>query len=214
MSTPAAVIETRVVHDLHRRATTLLADALDRPSSPVTDLVALRDFVVAALDHHHRSEDTSLWPLIVAGAPELAGPLGILSAEHESLDAHLDALYAAPIDDGARVLAAERAAAVRDLVHDHLAHEEPVLFPALRDHISADAWYRFSAATVASAPAEGTDLLVALLHEVGTDDELEVIFQHLPDPARQALPAKRAQGTAVLARLTSERVEPAVRRVR
>ncbi len=196
-----AVAETRLVHQVHRRATSLLADVLRYPSSPLDEVAHLRDFVVATLDHHHRSEDTALWPRLLAGAPNLAGPLGALSDEHERLDAELDALHAAPIGMPPSAGAAARAVAVRDLVHEHLAHEEPVLFPALRDHVSDDAWSEFSARTVATAPEEGTELMVALLYELGTESEVELIFRHLPPPAREQLPSKRAHGLEVLKRL-------------
>src|SRR5688572_27516682 len=51
------VIETRIVHDVHRRATTLLTDAVGMPSAPIHLVAELRDFVVATLHHHHACED-------------------------------------------------------------------------------------------------------------------------------------------------------------
>ncbi len=196
-----AVAETRLVHQVHRRATSLLADVFSRPSGALDEAAQLRDFVVATLDHHHRSEDTGLWPLLLAAAPNLAGPLAALSDEHERLDAELDALRAAPVGAIACHTAAVRAAAVRDLVHEHLAHEEPVLFPALREHVSDEAWAEFSARTVATAPPEGIDLMVALLYEVGAEADVELIFRHLPPAGRDQLPSKRAHGLEVLSRL-------------
>jgi hypothetical protein len=51
-----------VVHDAHRRATSLLADAIARDEAPHDAVTALRDLVVAMLRHHHESEDEDLWP--------------------------------------------------------------------------------------------------------------------------------------------------------
>jgi len=198
-----AVVETRLVHDVHRRATSLLADATAAASAAAADVTALRELVVAMLRHHHESEDAGLWPLLTRAAPDLASPLGLLSAEHDVLDAQLDALDAAA--PRGRAAAADAAAALRDLVHQHLAHEEPVLFPALRRHVDPADWYAFSERTVATSPPEGTHLMAAFLHEVGTAEELEVIFQHLPPPARELLPAMRAEGRAVLDRLQPAR---------
>src|SRR5258707_8791879 len=87
---PQSVIETRLTHDMHRHATSLLAEAAARPSADWAALGELRDFLVATLHHHHESEDRALWPLIAATAPGVASQLGDLSAEHDQLDASLD----------------------------------------------------------------------------------------------------------------------------
>ncbi|MET7605037.1 hemerythrin domain-containing protein, partial [Streptomyces avermitilis] len=71
----AAVAETRLLHKMHRAATSLLAEAAQRDTAPATALAELRDFLVAALRHHHESEDDVLWPLLTAADPAAAaGP--------------------------------------------------------------------------------------------------------------------------------------------
>lgn len=87
---------------------------------------------------------------------------------------------------------------MRDLVLEHLAHEEPVLFPALRSHVSADEWDAFSQRAVASTPPDIGYLLVGFFHEVATDGEVELILRHLPAEARAQLPAMRAEADALL----------------
>jgi hemerythrin-like domain-containing protein len=198
---PPPVVETRLVHDGQRRATTLLASLLAAPATglPVAAVVELRDFVVASLDHHHRLEDDDLWPTLVAADPALAGPLGHLSAEHELLDAALHDL--ARVDIGGGDPARPAAEAVRDRVHEHLAHEEPVLFPALAAHVDDARWAEFSQRAVTSAPQVGTHLLVGFLYEAGTPDEVDLILRHLPPPAREAIPAVRSQARAAIAEL-------------
>ncbi|WP_457493388.1 hemerythrin domain-containing protein [Streptomyces sp. P5_D11] len=101
-----AVVETRLVHQVHRVATTLLAEAAVRPSVPLGALAQLRDFLVVNLRHHHETEDDDLWPRIVAAAPATEHGLGALSEEHERLDAALDLLAAVnlsgdEVEDGA-----------------------------------------------------------------------------------------------------------------
>ncbi|MGH9229679.1 MAG: hemerythrin domain-containing protein [Acidimicrobiales bacterium] len=188
------------MHDAHRRATSMLADALDRATRP--DVVAdLRDFVVAMLVHHHRCEDDDLWPLLEAADPNLAPALDALSEEHGSLDAALERLGAAPVAGLADTAAQRAVAAVRVLVHEHLDHEEPILLPALRAHVSDRAWAEFSARTVASAPQEGAHLFVGLLHEVGAPDDVELIVRHLPPDAQAAVPAMRDQARSTFVAL-------------
>jgi hemerythrin-like domain-containing protein len=155
------VRETRVVHEVHRRASTLLVDVLERPVPPVA-AADFCDFVVAMLEHHHASEDQDLWPMLAARAPHLEGALRDLTGEHDQLQAGLDHLGALrigarPVDgveaaEGPDIaLARDRARAVTALLHDHLAHEEPVLFPALDRHVTDKDW-RMSAAARRSAP--------------------------------------------------------------
>ena len=151
------MVETRLLHKMHRAATSLLVEAAQRDAAPSAALEELRDFVVAALRHHHESEDDVLWPQLTAADSAAATGLAELAAEHDAVDAALDALSVAPVradDDRAALVTA--AVAVRDLVHTHLDHaRQPVLFPALTTHMSDEAWARFSRAVIASAPPCG-----------------------------------------------------------
>ncbi|MGW2964483.1 hemerythrin domain-containing protein [Streptomyces sp. NPDC001220] len=224
LSTPAestAVVETRLAHDVHRAASTLLAEAALSPSVPLGALAQLRDFLVANLHHHHESEDDDLWPRIVATAPAAAHALESLSEEHARLDAALNQLAAVAMNvneaggdpsetarpsadqDGTSdpaVRAALHAAAVtvRDTVHDHLAHEEPVLFPALRDHLAPAEWEDFSQRVIATAPPVAGHLMVGFLDEVGTPADVELVLSGLPEPVRPLVPAMRLQAGADL----------------
>jgi len=192
-----AVVETRLVHNVHRGASTLMAEAAARPAAPEA-LAEVREFLVSQLRSHHESEDRLLWPLIMAKAPELAGPFAELSGEHDRLDAALDALEAAPIGPSDRTVLAESAVALRDLVHAHLDHEEPVLFPALRDLVTDQESRDFAEQVVAETPNIGPHLLVGFLEQAGTPEETGIILGAIPAPVLGAL---REQGRATLADL-------------
>ncbi|MDF6040989.1 hemerythrin domain-containing protein [Streptomyces sp. JH14] len=216
---PIAVLETRLAHGVHRVATTLLAEAAVRPSVPLRALAQLRDFLVVNLRHHHESEDEDLWPRIVAAVPATALALDELSGEHERLDEALDRLAAVAVSDdgtddssgetagsgagqgkggtgdGVRDALHRAAVAVRDTVHGHLVHEEPILFPALRDHISPAEWAEFSQQVIATTPPVAGHLMIGFLHEVGTPAEVELMLAALPEPVRPLIPAMRQQAT-------------------
>ncbi|MFE7095539.1 hemerythrin domain-containing protein [Streptomyces erythrochromogenes] len=208
---PPAVVETRLVHEVHRVATALLAEAAVDPSVPLPALAELRDFLVANLRHHHQTEDDDLWPRIIAAAPAMERALDALSEEHEHLEAALDLLAAVAVDggepDGAaggrtadpvRASLRDAAAAVRDTVHGHLAHEEPLLLPALRDHVSPAGWQEFAQRVIATTPPVAGHLMVGFLDEVGTPAEVELVLAGLPEPVRPLLPALRLQAADCL----------------
>ncbi|MCX5317176.1 hemerythrin domain-containing protein [Streptomyces sp. NBC_00154] len=197
-----AVIETRLAHGVHRVATTLLAEAAVRPSVPLSALAQLRNFLVVNLRHHHETEDDDLWPRIVAAAPATAHELDALTEEHERLDAALDRLAATDLghgegatSEGIRAALHDAAVAVRDTVHDHLTHEEPILFPALRDHVSPAEWKDFAQRVISTTPPVAGHLMVGFLDEVGTPAEVELVLAGLPEPVRPLLPAMRTQAT-------------------
>jgi hypothetical protein len=189
------------VHDVQRRATSDFVGALHRATAPPEVVGDLRDFLVASLTHHHEREDHALWPILVSSSPGLRGALAALTREHERLEVALAALHGLPVLDGDAEPAREAAIVLRDLVHEHLAHEEPVLFPALRDHLSEEAWDAFSRATVESAPQPGIHLLVAYLEVLGSPAEVDLVFRHLSDEKRAGLPALRELGRSALVAL-------------
>lgn len=88
--------------------------------------------------------------------------------------------------------------AIRDLVHLHLEHEEPLLLPALRDHVSEEAWEEFSRKVIATSPPTGAHLMVAFFGEVGTPDEVELMLSVLPAPVQALVPIMRVQAKATL----------------
>jgi hemerythrin-like domain-containing protein len=192
---PLAVLETRLVHNVHRQATTLLVEAAGRPSVPAAALAEVRDFLVAHLHHHHESEDHDLWPMITAIAPQAAEGLAALSVEHHQLDAALDALDKVAVVDGAdRAVLREAATAVRDLVLHHLEDEEPLLFPALRDQVSPEAWTDFSKKVIATSPTLAAHLLVGFFDRVGTPEEVALVLPPIPEPILAAM-RQQAQAT-------------------
>ncbi|MEU4097205.1 hemerythrin domain-containing protein [Streptomyces sp. NPDC026673] len=211
----SAVMETRRAHQVHRVATVVLAVAAVHPSVPLGALGQLRDFVVAMLRHHHEAEDNELWPRIVAAAPDTEHELGALSEEHERLDAALDRLAAVNLsgqeaEDGAgettgagrgdtglgdgvrgeraRAALRDAAAAVRDTVHDHLDHEEPILFPALRDHVSPAEWQDFGQRVGATIPPLVGHLMAGFFDEEGAVAEAERVLAGLEGRREPRIP--------------------------
>ncbi|MFJ2578133.1 hemerythrin domain-containing protein [Kitasatospora aureofaciens] len=90
------------------------------------------------LADHSENEDTSLFPLALTQAPELAEPLRGIEHEHEELDAQLKEITRMMADlTTAEAVAAARAATDRlsELLGRHLDREEKHLVPVLVDRI-------------------------------------------------------------------------------
>ncbi|MGC8919874.1 hemerythrin domain-containing protein [Streptomyces sp. PG2] len=207
---PIAVVDTRLVHEVHRVGTSLLAEAAADPAVPPAALARLRDFLVANVRHHHETEDEELWPLLTAAAPGAASALGALSEEHRRLDKALDALAAVALGDeggagDARLALREAAVEVRDAVHGHLAAEEPVLLPALRERITDAQWKDFSQRVIATTPPVAGHLMIGFLDEVGTPAEVETVLAGLPEPVRPLLDGMRTQAADDLRTLRGTR---------
>ncbi|MFG1925204.1 hemerythrin domain-containing protein [Cryptosporangium sp. NPDC048952] len=191
-----AIAETRLLHKMHRAATSLLADAAQRPSSPHDALTELRDFTVAALRHHHESEDDVLWPQLLAAGATLTD----FHEEHDALDAALGQLADAPVPSAQLATAATE---VRNLVHEHLEHEEPVLFPALAAHMPDETWAPFARSVIASSPPVGAHLNIGFFERVGTPDELAAVAANMPPAALEAFPVLREQANRTLESLSA-----------
>ena len=98
------------------------------------------------LHHHHAVEDASIWPLLLQGVTDERdrAVLRAMAAEHGQVDPALAAATAAfaampeqPSEERRTDLEA-RVSAVRDLLHEHLAHEEREALPLLQRTLSAE----------------------------------------------------------------------------
>jgi hypothetical protein len=162
-----------------------LAESAANPAVPAAAIASLREFLIPNLHHHHQSEDEELWPIINAVAPDAAVAMAELSGEHNILDEALDTLEAADIADreaftGAAVL-------VRNVVHRHLQDEEPILFPALRNHVTAQAWDGFARHVTETSPTVGAYFMIGFIDQVGTDEQVRLMLGDIPGPTLTTL---------------------------
>ena len=99
------------------------------------------------LHHHHAVEDASIWPLLLREVADDAdrAVLRAMQAEHGQVDPALagttDAFAAMTEDPSEERRAAldAQVAAVRELLHEHLAHEEREALPLLQRTLSVRA---------------------------------------------------------------------------
>ncbi|GAA3240266.1 hemerythrin domain-containing protein [Nonomuraea helvata] len=127
--------------DLGRLLTTIGRVRLD-DRRRITALREHHAWVLFVLHHHHTSEDETIWPRLRERAPQAAGTIDALEAEHEACDHWISestgafqAFDADPSEPGReRLMAALRALA--DTLGAHLAHEETDGIPLMMAHIT------------------------------------------------------------------------------
>lgn len=194
-----AVSQVKLLHRVQRVATTLLVDAAQRDTTPSSALAELQSFLVTALLHYHQSEDDFLWPELITADPEAGTGLIELSAEHDALEAAVSTLDAVRLRTGRdRASLAAAAEALRNLLHNHLEHEESLLLPSLETHVSDEAWMKFSHSMIASIPPSCANLSLGFLEQVGTPAEFTMVTTNLSQSAQQLVPAMREQGLSIL----------------
>lgn len=144
-----------MVRDLDRIART--ADHLSR-STDLARGAALKGYterIFVIMEHHHRGEDTLLWPkLREAGADEEA--LALMTGEHEGLFKAVHAWHKAieaftPDATGAAELV-QSTSDLRELLGKHTADEERELADRLAPMLTEQLWKRFERGMVTSAP--------------------------------------------------------------
>jgi hemerythrin-like domain-containing protein len=139
----------RLVHAAVRRDLDRLHDALGRVTdgdrARAGELQRAYGFLRDELTRHHEGEDTHLWPWLatVGVDPDL---LTTMESEHATMAEALAETDAAMRTYAASGSAAEAAAAqgsvvrTREVVEQHLAHEETELEPQLQPHLETPGW--------------------------------------------------------------------------
>ena len=108
-------------------------------------------FFSIVLHKHHSGEDAGLWPLLLdrvdaAGDTAARATLEAMEAEHADIDPLLESCgqgfdrLAAAADDDARAALEVRLVAARQILGEHLAHEEADALPLVQRYLSQRDW--------------------------------------------------------------------------
>ncbi len=128
----------RELQDAHHRLERALDEAraaLERGEVPAVGAREVLDHCHAfcgRLGGHHRSEDTALFPRLLAAAPELAPVVDRLRADHVALAALLSGFEAALTADPDPDVLATHLDGIEALMASHFGYEERALDGALR----------------------------------------------------------------------------------
>jgi hemerythrin-like domain-containing protein len=163
----------------------------------------------AFLRHHHEAEDAGLWPALRQRAPEWAGLLDAMEADHAGLDVHLraarDAMahWARTGTEPDRGRAADSLAALDLALCDHLAREEADAIPVVCARLSPAEWHEVDRRHFRPRFAPLRLPFLGPWFLDGLDPELaSAVAPGLPGPLRSLLIERRqpayARKTAVL----------------
>jgi hemerythrin-like domain-containing protein len=145
----APMTMNRLIHAAVRRDLDRLHDALgvvqDGDRARAGELQRGYGFLRGELTRHHEGEDQHLWPWLatVGVDPDL---LTTMEAEHSTMSeamAETDGAMRTYATSGSAADAAAAQASVvrtRDVVEQHLDHEETELEPQLRPHLESPGW--------------------------------------------------------------------------
>lgn len=172
-----------LVHRTFRLATERFVAATEKlPASTLQPLVRSRwDFYSALLDHHHRSEDESVYPALLVVRPELKSLVATLARDHGELTAATDrvdqAVSAFEKSPGRRQQKdlCEAVVAVRDAFFPHLDVEDAEIIPAITESMPMEEWDRLDKQALKTIPRQYLPTAVGALDEV---------IQSLPDAER------------------------------
>jgi hypothetical protein len=132
--------------------------------------------LATVLRHHHRAEDTVLFPALTARQPGAA----VTTAELEHQHIGLDVALAAPPHD------LTAAGDVRALIERHLGMEEHQVLPLWLASFTGAEHERFAGALRRSTPLRDAGLMIAWLLDTAPDGAVDVAWEQVP-PALRAV---------------------------
>jgi hypothetical protein len=132
------------------------------------------ELLATVLHHHHRAEDTVLFPALVARQPGVVVTTEAMEAEHRELDIALATL---PGD-------LDSAGDVRRLVERHLGHEEQLVLPVWMASFTTAEHERFAGALRRATPLRDAGLMIAWLLDTAPDDAFDVAWEQVPASLR------------------------------
>ena len=195
---PIDVRDMAIVHRTFRNAydeSARLVRAVPAPSpGRVTFLADHVDFAIAALHHHHESEDALLFPKLIERAPEQASVTKEVEREHQLVKAALDAASAACATWRERPSAetGEALAAALDqlntVVRPHLDDEEQKVVPLAAATLTQQEWDAIGERSVARIPRDKRAIAFGMLLEPLDQADRVYMMRTLPAPVRMLYP--------------------------
>jgi hypothetical protein len=144
--------------------------------------------------HHMHAEDDRIWPTLAVASPEIAAELERLTAEHRDIERELlevDSGVAAmptllPTERfcAAQELLLDRFAVLRQLVGQHLDHEERTAVVGGRHRVRPEEWRRLEKDMIKGLSLKDMSSLMPRILEQADESGRAMMLGRLPAPVR------------------------------
>jgi hemerythrin-like domain-containing protein len=194
------LVHTAMLRDVQR-----FADLAERIAAGATDVSrdrahAIRDYLrqlFTAIAHHHEGEDAIVWPVIADRVADQAA-MTRLTVDHQQLDPLFDEVLIAAerltVDPTSRLAADELAGWMRRLatgLDAHIALEEQIVFPVLREQVPMDEYERMEELIRKDGSLADMAFVVPWMAAVATDEQRERALAKAGRPFRVLLAVTR-----------------------
>jgi hypothetical protein len=135
------------------------------------------------IDWHHHSEDEILWPELRRQVPGFGAREDALIHDHTELEYAMDRVSAAldrPEPEGLAAAAVH----FHRVLHDHLHHEEEVVFPVFADELPVSSYVAIERRIIGSAPAKVMSYLQPWMFDGADRESVRLVAATIPPPVR------------------------------
>jgi len=199
--------EMVMVHDMFRREFALLPGLVDEvPTRNDTRAQLVGDHIealIAALDHHHRSEDEYVWPLLVDRCAESAAALtAMMQAQHDQVGARIHEVNTALEIWRSNITTDSRKSLVEALdrliasLRQHLIDEERQVVPLMEQYITAAEFLEMVRNGATHADPDGLPLGFGMLMYEGHPEVVDRAIAGMAAEARPIIRGLAAQAFA------------------
>lgn len=195
----------QLVHAAMLRDVQRLADLAEEIAAGATAVSrdrahSIREYVrllFAAITHHHEGEDELVWPVIADRVPDPVA-MAQLTIDHQQLDPLFDEVLIAAerltVEPTSRLAADELAGWMRRLatgLDAHIALEEQIVFPVLREQVSVEEYERLEERVRKGSSLADMAFVVPWMAGVATDEQREHALAKAGRPFRVLLAVTR-----------------------
>lgn len=142
----------------------------------------------SSLHHHHRIEDTHIWPLLRqkrTDSPDDVAVLNAMEQEHAGIDPAIEAVQRTLGDrQASREDVASSIADFVGFLRAHLEHEERDAFPLIRRHITHQEWDALNKASMKDLSLGELSRMGPWLLDGVKPEDASRVLQEIPPPLR------------------------------
>jgi len=146
--------------------------------------------LIAFLEAHHDGEEELVFPLLIERAPEHKALVEQAAGQHADVVVLMSAVrdslgsWEAKGDSDASEVA-RSLRALDDVLSPHLDQEEAEIVPLAAEYLTVEEWGALPGHALGSFQGDKIWLIMGLIRENFTQEQRNMMLEHMPPPARQ-----------------------------